>query len=99
MGRDKAVIYTRVSTGRQAEEGTSLEVQEAACLRKATELGAEVVDVIPDEGVSGALYISRPGIQKALRMLEVGEANLLLMMKLDRSGRDADVLGLIRKRA
>jgi len=31
----KAVIYTRVSTGQQAEDGTGLEVQEAACLRKA----------------------------------------------------------------
>ena len=50
----RAVIYTRVSTNRQAEEGTSLEVQEAACLRKAQDLEAEVVDIVSDEGVSGA---------------------------------------------
>ena len=61
MSRPKAVIYTRVSTDKQAEEGTSLEVQESACLRKAQDLGAEVTDIITDEGVSGAFYLSRPG--------------------------------------
>lgn len=96
--RLKAVIYTRVSTDKQVEEGTSLEVQESACLRKAQEIGAEVVDIITDEGVSGAFYLSRPGIQRALKMIEEGKANILVTMKLDRSGRDADVLGVIRKR-
>jgi site-specific DNA recombinase len=98
MSRPKAVIYTRVSTDKQAEEGTSLEVQESACLRKAQDLGAEVVDILTDEGVSGAFYLSRPGIQKALALLEARKASVLITMKLDRSGRDADVLGLIRKR-
>ena len=94
----KAVLYTRVSTGQQAEHGTGLEVQESACLRKAQELGAQVVDIISDEGVSGAFYLSRPGIQKALALLEAQQADMLITMKLDRSGRDADALSLIRKR-
>jgi site-specific DNA recombinase len=94
----RAVIYTRVSTGQQAEEGTSLEVQEAVCLKKAQEMGAGVMDIISDEGISGAFYLSRPGIQKALSLIEAGEANLLITMKLDRSGRDVDALRLIRKR-
>ena len=94
----KAIIYTRVSTGQQAEQGTGLEVQESACLRKAQDLGAEVVDIIIDEGISGAFYLSRPGIQKALTMLEAKKADMLITMKLDRSGRDADVLAVIRKR-
>jgi site-specific DNA recombinase len=94
----RAILYTRVSTDKQVDEGTSLEVQESACLRKAKELGAEVVDIISDEGVSGAFYLSRPGIQKALALLEAKQADTLITMKLDRSGRDADTLGLIRKR-
>ena len=94
----KAIIYTRVSTDKQADEGTGLEVQESACLRKAQELNAEVVDIISDEGVSGAFYVSRPGIQKALALLETKQADTLITMKLDRSGRDADVLAVIRKR-
>ncbi len=98
MKQSKAILYTRVSTNAQAEQGTGLEVQEAACLRKAQELGAEVVDILSDEGVSGAFYLSRPGIQKALALLEAKQADTLITMKLDRSGRDADVLAVIRKR-
>lgn len=98
MKTNRAIIYTRVSTGRQAEEGTSLEVQEDACLRKAQSENAQIVDIISDEGVSGALYVSRPGIQKALRLIETGEANMLITMKLDRSGRNVDALRLIRNR-
>jgi site-specific DNA recombinase len=94
----RAILYTRVSTGKQAEEGTSLEVQEELCLRKAQQEKAQVVDILSDEGVSGALYLSRPGIQEALKRIEAGEANLLITLKLDRSGRDVDVLRLIRKR-
>ena len=94
----KAIIYTRVSTGKQAEEGTSLENQEVVCLRKAQSEGVSVVDVISDEGVSGDLYLSRPGIQKALTAIEAGDADLLITMKLDRSGRNVDALRLIRRR-
>ena len=98
MKQPKAVLYIRVSTGQQAEQGTSLDVQEEACVRKAKEIGAQIVDIISDEGVSGGLYLSRPGIQKALALLEAREADTLITLKLDRSGRDADVLSLIRKR-
>jgi site-specific DNA recombinase len=94
----KAVIYTRVSTERQADEGTSLEVQETACLKKAQEMGAQVVDIVSDEGISGAFFLSRPGIQKVLSIIECGEANLLITMKLDRTGRDVDVIRMIQKR-
>lgn len=96
--RWKAATYSRVSTGEQAENGTSLETQELACLRAAAELQAQVVGQFRDEGLSGALYLGRPGIQAALRAVESGEANLLIMYKLDRSGRDVDVIRAIRKR-
>ena len=97
MGRKKAGIYTRVSSEKQVE-GTSLEVQEAVCLRLAEREGAEIVDVISDEGVSGAFYLSRPGIQRALGMLEDGRANMLITTKLDRTGRDVEIVRLIQKR-
>jgi site-specific DNA recombinase len=94
----KAIIYARVSTPGQAEEGTSLETQEAVCLKRAHELGAEIVGILADEGISGALFLSRPGIQKALAAIEEGRANTLITMKLDRSGRDVDDLREIRRR-
>ena len=94
----QAILYTRVSTGEQAEHGTSLDGQEAACLRKAREMNAQVVDVCSDPGVSGARYLTRPGIQSALAAIEAGRANLLIVAKLDRSGRDVDALRDIKKR-
>lgn len=94
----KAVIYTRVSTDGQADKGTSLEGQEYSCLKKAAELGAEVVKIHSDPGVSGTLYLARPGIQAALRDIEEGLANTLIIAKLDRTGRDVDVVRDIRNR-
>jgi hypothetical protein len=78
MSTPKAIIYTRVSTDEQVE-GTSLETQALHCLRKAGELAAQIVDTPCDEGVSGSLYASRPGIQKALAIIEAGKANLLIV--------------------
>ena len=98
MDTPKAVIYVRVSTELQAEQGTSLATQELVCLRKAQEMGARVVDTIRDEGISGARYFTRDGIQKALNYIETGAANTLIVAKLDRAGRDVDDLRDIRKR-
>jgi len=90
--RPRAVLYCRVSTGRQAEEGTSLETQEADCRRKAAGCGAEVVGLHTDPDVSGELYLHRPGIQAALADIEQGRADMLIGYKVDRSGRNARVI-------
>jgi site-specific DNA recombinase len=92
----RAVIYTRVSTGSQ-EENTSLAAQFAACSKKAQELGAEIVQHY-EETLSGGLYLARPEIQKALHAIEAGQANTLIIYKLDRTGRELDGLRDIRRR-
>ncbi len=92
-----AAIYTRVSTGEQANSGTSMEAQELACLRKATDLKARVVAVFSDPGVSGGLFLTRPGIQDALRCITEGRAQVLIIYKLDRAGRDVDALRDIKR--
>jgi site-specific DNA recombinase len=53
----RAVIYLRVSTSRQATkngeaEGYSIPAQRSACKRRATDLGAEVVQEFVDAGAS-----------------------------------------------
>lgn len=93
---DRAVIYTRVSTEQQ-EDGTSLAGQYAACLGKAKELGADVLKHY-EETRSGGLYLSREGVQAAIRDIEEGRANILLVYKLDRTGRDVGDLRDIRQR-
>ena len=93
-----AIIYTRVSTGEQADSGTSLAGQLEACLSKAASLGAEVVGVYEDAGVSGALYISRLRLQAALCDLEEGKANCLIIANLSRCSRDIEHQSTIKKR-
>jgi site-specific DNA recombinase len=93
----KAVIYTRVSSDRQIEN-TSLTEQHAACMAKAKAIGAQVVGSYEDPGVSGGLYLARPGIQQALADLESGKANTLIIPKLDRCSRDREHLSAIKKR-
>lgn len=50
-----ALIYTRVSTGKQAEEGVSLEAQENQCRFLAERMGLPVIEVFREAGESGAI--------------------------------------------
>ena len=58
----KAIGYVRVSTDRQAEQGVSLEAQEAKIRAMATVQGADLPEVIIDGGES-AKNLNRPGLQ------------------------------------
>jgi hypothetical protein len=93
----RAVIYTRVSSDKQPEN-TSLTEQHAACTAKAEAIGAQIVGYYEDPGVSGGLYLARPGIQQALEDLESGKADTLIIAKLDRCSRDREHQSTIKKR-
>lgn len=94
----RAVVYVRVSTEDQAENGTSLETQELACLRRAADLGCAVHATFRDDGVSGALYEARDGIQRALAELETGNADTLIVHSISRLSRDLEHQQAISKR-
>ena len=95
----RGVSYGRVSTGRQAEEGTSLGAQHEANRKRAEEMGVEIdADNYIEDDVSGELYLARPGVQKVLRMVEAKEVEYVFFYRLDRSGRDTEALLNIRKR-
>ena len=85
------VVYTRVSTTEQATSGTSLDIQKRECLRVAEAHGARVVAICEDAGCSGAKYETRPGLQKALSDIESGEADTLIVWRLDRLGRTVKI--------
>jgi site-specific DNA recombinase len=51
-----------------------------------------------DAGVSGALYLLRPGLQSALEKLESGDANCLVIANLSRYSRDREHQEIIKKR-
>ncbi len=91
-------IYARVSTPGQAREGTSLENQELMGHRKAARLGARVARVYRDPGVSGALYLARPGLQAALADIEAGRIGGLIVADMSRYSRDREHQARIRER-
>jgi site-specific DNA recombinase len=87
--------YIRVSTDRQAEQGVSLEVQEAKVRAMATVQGAELTEVIVDGGES-AKSLSRPGIQRLLTLVNTGKVQAVVVAKLDRLTRSVkDLCGLL----
>src|SRR5580700_4917639 len=97
----KAIAYIRVSTDRQAEQGVSLEAQEAKIRAMATVQSAELVDVIVDGGES-AKSLNRPGLQRLLALINAGKAQAVIVAKLDRLTRSVkdlcELLELFEKR-
>ena len=86
------IAYVRVSTGKQADQGLSLEVQQEKATAYARLYDLELVEVIVDAGES-AKTLHRPGLQRALQLLQSGAARALLIIKLDRLTRSVADLG------
>ncbi len=90
----RCVAYLRVSTDKQADHGVSLEAQRAKVEAYASLYDLDLVAVEVDAGAS-AKTLDRPAMRRALDMLRTGEAEALLVAKLDRltrSVRDLDTL-------
>lgn len=92
--RTRTVVYLRVSTRQQAEEGVSLDAQRRKAELYAELHDLELVDVIVDAGES-AKSLDRPGLQAALEMLRRDNAEALLVVKLDRLTRSVVDLGTL----
>jgi site-specific DNA recombinase len=101
----KLITYARCSTSEQAEDGHSLDVQRDRMESYAAALDLEIVHQLEDPGASGksfggldASLDRRPGLRRALQLLERGEAHGLLIFKLDRLTRDTgDLTALLRR--
>lgn len=95
----KAVVYARVSTEDQAENGFSLAAQLEAGRKHAKALGWEVAGEFVDDGVSGAIpFADRPAGARAWAMLKSGAAEALICQNVDRLSRDVvDLLVTIRE--
>lgn len=90
--RVNVVIYVRVSTVGQAENGHGLDVQERACRAVADRDGHHVVAVLREEGVSGAKAADeRPALSDALALLSDGNADALVVATLDRLARSVTI--------
>jgi site-specific DNA recombinase len=91
------VAYTRVSSEEQSRDGVSLAAQ-AEKVRLFCDLHTlEVAELVVDAGVS-AKSLDRPGLAKAIDMIDSGRASGLIVFKLDRLTRSlADWSALIER--
>ncbi len=92
-----AVLYTRVSTGEQAKEGTSLGDQRDACRAKSLALGLPIVAEYEDAGISGGFLLTRAGLQAALADINTGRADTLICANISRYSRDTEHQQAIKK--
>lgn len=94
----RVIGYVRVSTDKQADEGVSLEAQRAKLAAYAELYGYALVDVAEDAGRSGST-LDRPALAGALDRLARGEADALLVVKLDRLTRSVRDLAELLERS
>lgn len=98
----RALGYARVSTDSQSESGAGLAAQRSAIHAEVSRRGWDLVEVLEDAGYSGRDF-KRPAVMTAMAMLERGEADALVVAKLDRLSRSmldfATVMATARKQA
>lgn len=82
----RTVAYARVSTPGQADSGLGLDAQRSTIEVETARRGWSVVAFEVDEGVSAAAA-TRPALERALALLRAGEAEALVVAKLDRLAR------------
>lgn len=91
----KAVLYIRVSTRRQDQEGYSIPLQKERLIAYCKAKGWVVAGIFVDPGHSGS-SLERPGIERLMAGVEAGKYDVVLVYKLDRLSRSQkDTLYLI----
>lgn len=87
----KVVSYLRVSTEQQLD-GFGLDVQAETIQAWASRHGYELTQTFKDEGLSGTLDAQeRPGLASALDAIKQGEADGIVVARLDRLARNLGV--------
>jgi len=97
-GHMRAIAYHRVSTDKQADTGNGLEAQAATIGKAVAGRGWNVVANLTDEGRSGS-NMNRPALTDALNRLDRGDADVLVVAKLDRLSRSVRDFATLVERA
>jgi site-specific DNA recombinase len=92
----RAILYARVSTRGQAEEGFSLRQQMEAMRGWAGAQGYEILEEIEDAGHSGA-SLERPGLDRVRDLVAAGAVSLVLAQDRDRFAREPAYLYLLKR--
>ncbi len=79
----RAIAYCRVSSDEQRRSGLGIAAQRSAVTAEIAHRGWQLTDLVLDEAES-AKDLNRPGIRSVLERLAAGEADALVVAKLDR---------------
>jgi DNA invertase Pin-like site-specific DNA recombinase len=91
-----ALLYARVSTQMQVNDGMSLDVQERSLIQAAEFAGFTRFELVREEGRSGKSISGRPALTGALKRLETGDAQALFVTRIDRLARSTtDFLDIV----
>lgn len=91
------VLYVRVSSREQADEGYSIGEQTERLQKYAEAMGWDVARIYVDPGYSGG-NMDRPGLKELIKDVESGKVDKVVVYKLDRLSRSQfDTLYLIEK--
>lgn len=92
----KALLYARVSTQMQVQDGVSLDAQERQLITAAEFHGYENWEMVREEGRSGKNIKGRPALQDSLKQLEQKVADALIVTRIDRLARStSDFLEIV----
>jgi site-specific DNA recombinase len=92
----KALLYARVSTQLQVNDGVSLDVQERTMVNAAEFHGFESWELVREEGKSGKSITGRPALTDALGRLKRKEVDALIVTRIDRLARSTtDFLDIV----
>lgn len=83
----RVIGYVRVSTDEQHASGAGVAAQTAAIRAEATGRGWHLLDVVGEDTGASSATLERAGLQAALERLDRGEADVLVVSKLDRLSR------------
>ena len=94
-----AVIYCRVSSEKQVEEGHGLQSQEHRCREHAATKGYDVEAVFPDSVSGGGDFINRPGMVALLSYLDAqsSKSYVVIFDDLKRFARDTEFHMALRR--
>lgn len=92
MEKHKCIIYCRVSSERQVNEGHGLDSQEKRCRDYAKNKNYQIEAIFLDEGVSGGLF-ERPAMRKLIEYLDAHTFDkfVIIFDDLSRFARDLSV--------
>lgn len=94
--KNVALLYARVSTQMQVNDGMSLGAQERDLQRAAELAGFTEIELLREEGRSGKSIQGRPVLKEALERLDNGDAAALFVTRIDRLARSTqDFLSIV----